>query len=211
MDGLIVDSEPLWQKAEIEIFATVGIELTVEKCRQTMGLRIDEVVKHWYGQQPWSLEEYSLKKLEDDVVAGVAKLIHSEGTLLPGVKESLEFFADGPYKLAIASSSKMVLIEAVKQKFGLHQFSLLCSAENEKYGKPHPGIFLTTADKLGVKPTQCLVFEDSLSGVIAAKAARMICVFVPNADSNMNAGAIADYTLQSLNEVSEQGLPGLLS
>lgn len=200
MDGLIVDSEPLWQKAEINIFAKVGIELTVEKCRQTMGLRIDEVVKYWHSRQPWALDDYGLQQIEDEVVAEVAKLIKSEGSLLPGVKESLQHL-HGQYPLAIASSSKMLLIEAVKDKFSLNEIDLLCSAETEPYGKPHPGIFLTTAKKLAVEPTQCLVFEDSLSGVIAAKAARMLCAFVPNSDSNMKAGAIADFTIESLNQV----------
>jgi sugar-phosphatase len=80
-------------------------------------------------------------------------------------------------------------------------FDLLYSAEFEPYGKPHPGIFITAAKKLGSDPKHCLVIEDSVNGVIAAKAARMLCVAVPEAEKqNDPKFSIADYQLKTLEE-----------
>jgi len=66
MDGLLIDSEPLWQEAEIETFTRVGVPLTREMTRETMGLRVDEVVEHWFSRYPW--EEPSKKEIESKVV-----------------------------------------------------------------------------------------------------------------------------------------------
>jgi HAD superfamily hydrolase (TIGR01509 family) len=72
--------------------------------------------------------------------------------------------------LAIASSSSESIIKAVLDRLGIQDhFSVIYSAEHEPYGKPHPGVYLTTAKKLGVKPTECLAFEDSLNGVLVSR------------------------------------------
>ena len=104
--------------------------------------------------------------------------------------------------MAIASSSYLKIIEAVVKRLKLKGFfDVIYSAEFEKYGKPNPGTFLTTAEKLGVSPMKCLVFEDSLNGVIAAKAARMITIAVPEFDNPKF--IIADKILNSLEEWNE--------
>ena len=54
MDGLLIDSEPLWRRAEIEVFESVGLRLTEEDCEQTTGLRTDEIVGYWYDRRPWA-------------------------------------------------------------------------------------------------------------------------------------------------------------
>ncbi len=107
--------------------------------------------------------------------------------------------------MALASASYFKLINATLNKLELRdQFNVIHSAEIEPYGKPHPGIFLTTAKNLGVDPEFCLVFEDSLNGVIAAKAARMKCVCVPDpAFRNDTRFSIADIILNSLEEWNE--------
>jgi sugar-phosphatase len=94
----------------------------------------------------------------------------------------------------------MSLIEAVVDKLQIRKyFEVLWSAEFEPFGKPHPGIFITTAKKLQVNPIDCLVFEDSINGVIAAKAARMRCIAIPEeATFNDVRFAIADEKLVSL-------------
>lgn len=81
------------------------------------------------------------------------------------------------------------------------------SAESEPYGKPHPGVFITTAGKLGVEPTDCLVFEDSFAGLIAGKAARMKVVAVPAAEEyDQGRFDIADLKLGSLLQFDEDCL-----
>ena len=202
MDGVLIDSEPLWQRAEIEIFPEVGIDLTPELCRRTMGLRIDEVVAHWYEIQPWASP--SKEEVARRIVGRVGELIGHEGRLLPGVNEALGFLGSRA-RLGLASSSYYELIDAVLDGFSLRtHFAVVYSAEDEPYGKPHPGIYLTTAEKLGSDPTRSLAIEDSPNGVLAAKAARMKCIAVPEDGAERDARLrLADVTIDSLLEIDE--------
>jgi sugar-phosphatase len=128
MDGLLIDSEPLWQEAEITVFKSVGVMLSREHCRETMGLRLDEVVSHWYGRFPW--RGASLEAVEEKILALVGRLIIERGKPMPGVKEVVDLLRAANYELAVASSSPMGLIVASLEKFGLIEyFSVLHSAE----------------------------------------------------------------------------------
>jgi len=198
MDGLLIDSEPYWRIAEKEIFGRFGLHLTDDLLRQVMGFRLNEVVQHWYDYQPWPNPDF--QQTEKEIVDYMVEMISTKATALPGVYETLELFKNKSYKIALASSSNMRLIESVIEKLNIrHYFDVLWSSEFEPYGKPHPGIFLSTAQKLGVLPQDCLVFEDSINGVIAAKAARMACIAVPEqATYNDPRFAISDAKLKSL-------------
>jgi sugar-phosphatase len=182
MDGLLVDSEPFWRRAEIELFGELGVPLTEELCATTMGLRIDEVVRHWYERFPWSPspEVAGFEEFADAVVDRVEELVRTEAEPLPGVLHAIDLLSDLGLHLAVASSSRRVLIEALLEHVGVRErFAVIHSAEDEPFGKPHPGVYLTTATMLGVAPQRCVALEDSLNGVIAAKAARMPCIAVP--------------------------------
>lgn len=204
MDGLLIDSEPLWQDAEIDIFGELGVPLTREMCMQTMGLRIDEVVEHWWARYPW--KGPGRKEVVEAVVERVAGSIRERGEILPAVEEVIAFIEPRVGAMAIASSSTTRVIEAVMQTFDLDgHFATIHSAENEPYGKPHPGVFITAATKVKAAPEHCIALEDSLNGVIAAKAARMTCIAVPNADSiERERFSVADLVLGSLGELADR-------
>lgn len=201
MDGLLIDSEPFWQQAEIEMFKQVNIPLNHKLCRQTTGLRIDEVVNYWYNKFPWKTLPKS--KLVEDITNRVIELISEHGEAKPGVYEIIEFFKTKNLKIALASSSSYPIIEIVLKKLGIKTiFTSIYSASEEPYGKPHPGVYLTTAENLQVIPQDCLVLEDSLNGVIAAKAAQMKCVAVPELFPDYNPKyIIADLVIKSLSEI----------
>ncbi|MFK7946274.1 MAG: hexitol phosphatase HxpB [Saprospiraceae bacterium] len=200
MDGLLINSEPFWKSVEIEVFKKVGIELTVEKCLDTVGLRIDEVVTYWYDKQPW--DNISKKAIETEIVDKMIECITNEGESLPGVYDAVEFFWNKKIPMAIASSSYLRIIKAVVKRLKLKDFfDVIYSAEFEKYGKPNPATFITTAEKLNVAPTNCLVFEDSLNGVLAGKAARMTTVAIPEFENPKF--IIADKILNSLEDFNE--------
>jgi sugar-phosphatase len=206
MDGLLVDSEPFWAQAEMEVFGSVGLQMTPDMPKQTMGLRIDEVVRYWYERHPWKAP--SQEDIANALVQRVIGLIVEDGRLLPGAREAIDFFVARQIPLAIASSALTPVIASVVAKFDLADvFQVVYSAEHEPYGKPHPGVFLTTAKKLGVAPRQCVVFEDSPNGVLAAKAAQMVCVAVPNpAWKGSNRFGIADLVLGSLADFGSEQL-----
>lgn len=201
MDGIIIDSEPLWREAEIITFGKVGLDFTEDMCRETMGMRLIEVVEYWYEKTPWN--GASLHEVEKMLLDKVTNLIIEKGEALPGVEESLAYFKTKGFKIALASSSASSLIVTVLKKLNIKEhFELANSAEHLTYGKPHPEIFIKTSEQLGVKPMNCWVIEDSFHGVLAAKAALMKVIAVPD---NENKGdkryAIADYELNSLNDI----------
>ena len=210
MDGLIIDSEPFWRKSMIKVLATVGLNLTEEQCASTTGLRFDHVLEYWFEKYPWTHK--SIIDVHEEVLAEMEQAILHQAKLMPGVFESIELFRSKGYKLAIASSSAMRLIRACVHRLkGEGIFDTVISAEHEEYGKPHPAVFLQAAKDLQINPLDCLVLEDSMMGVIAAKAARMHCIAIPAPENFTNPKfAIADWKLNSLLEIdsifSQQGL-----
>lgn len=181
MDGLLVDSEPFWRKAEIECFSKVRITLSEDDCRETMGYRLNEVVALWHSRQPW--RGASQAEVEADIIETVSRYILEEAAPLPGVSEAIDICRKAGLKTAVASSSPLKLIESVVKRFGLEsKFDCLHSAQHEEFGKPHPAVFIRTARALGVKPEECVVFEDSFHGMVAGLAARMRVIAVPSAE-----------------------------
>lgn len=208
MDGLLIDSEPLWRKAEIEAFAQVGLHLTDADCRETMGYRLDEVVALWYARQPW--QGPALIEVEAEILRLVRELILSEGRALPGVYKAVDLCATANLRIALASSSPMSLIEAVVERLDLGDaFEVIRSAEDEDYGKPHPAVFLSTAGALDAAPEDCVVFEDSIHGMIAALAAKMRVIAVPEPGLKGHpALGAAHLVLESLDDLEVEMLRG---
>ncbi len=202
MDGLLIDSEPLWQEAEINVFRSVGVPLTREMCRETVGVRLDGVVRHWYEKFPWHTD--SLEVVEARILEEVSRLIVSRGRLMPGVRETIDMLSAAKYELAVASSSPLRLVRTSLETFGLiDNFSVLHSAEAESEGKPHPAVYLSAIARLGVDPSDCIAFEDSAAGVRAAKGAGAWVIAVPDpADISNPAFAAADVVLSSLTNFS---------
>ncbi len=209
MDGLLIDSEPLWRQAEITCFSEVGVELTEDDCRDTMGYRLNEVIDHWYGKHPW--ENLTNAELESNIINKVIELVHASGKPLPGVQHAISLFESLGFGIALASSSPDILIREVLIALKLiNKFSIIHSAEHEKWGKPHPQVFMTVAEKLGVATTNCVVIEDSFHGIIAGKAAKMKVIAVPDSyDLNKPGYRAADLVLKSLNELQEYHLKQL--
>lgn len=200
MDGLLIDSEPIWQEVEIKIFNEVGVPLTKEKAEETMGLRVDEVVDHWFSSYPW--KEPTKKEVERKIVEGVIALVKEKGMARLGAEKIVKLFADQNFPIAIASSSQMEIIKVVLERISIRQYiKIIHSAEHELYGKPDPAVYITTAKKMGVLPEDCLAFEDSPNGVLAAKAAKMKCVAVPDQTmKNNKIFSMADMVIDSLEE-----------
>ena len=204
MDGLLVDSEPFWQQAQVDIFTSLGVKICIADTHQTMGLRIDQVVEFWFSKQPW--ETHNTETVTDMIVARVEELIKEHKPMLPGVIEAISVCEEVGLKIALASSSPMRLIKSTLEALSLEsKFSAVLSAEALRYGKPHPEVYINAADALGVAPQSCIAFEDSVTGLLAAKAAQMKGVAVPDPAFAMDPRfAIADRKLSSLLEVNEQ-------
>lgn len=203
MDGLLIDSEPLWQEAGSDMLQHFGVTLTEEQYHSTTGLRTPEWVDYWFTF--FTLDKERAKEAARLVEQTALDKIKQHGVALPGVQYIMEFLTKKGLKLGLASSSPMVLIEAVVDKLELRPYlNAITSAEHLPFGKPHPQVFLNCAEKLGVLPTQCIVFEDSFFGMIAAKAARMKCVIIPAPHvHHQTRWDAADVKLNSLNDFNE--------
>tara|TARA_R110001592_G_scaffold68674_3_gene210618 strand:+ start:226 stop:933 length:708 start_codon:yes stop_codon:yes gene_type:complete len=203
MDGVIIDSEPFWREAIILTFKTVGLHFTEDMCRETMGMRLIEVIEYWHEKLGW--EGKSIAQVEEELLITVTELILQKANAIDGVYQSLDYFKNKELKIALASSSASSLIKTVLDKLELNDyFDVVNSAENLPYGKPHPMIFINTANDLGVKPTNCLVIEDSFNGLLAAKAALMKTIVVPEKENQNNPNFdIADFNITSLTQIKD--------
>jgi len=204
MDGVLIDSEHLWQQTERSVFGELGFELTDELLVETRGLRTEEMLAHWSARFP--MEGIEMSTLMQDYDARMVETMLREVPLMEGARELISFFRDRGLPVALATCSTREHIDAVMEKHGLRDsFELLVSAARNMQGKPHPEVYLHTAEKLKVDPTRCLAFEDSFFGVISAKAARMKVVAMPDRSEydQLRFGA-ADLKIRSLTEFTPE-------
>jgi len=197
---VLVDSEPIWRRAEIEVFGEVGLALSDDDVRETMGLRIDDAVRHWWTRSPWDRIEPDEVALR--ITARVADLITAEGRPMPGALEAVARCTRWALPVAVCSGSSEMVMAAALHRLGLEsEVTAWHSAEFEPFGKPHPGAYVTTVAKLGLETLDCLAVEDSFNGAIAAKAARMRVVVVPEPSTRESPRwGFCDARLDSLDE-----------
>lgn len=206
MDGVLIDSEPFWQQAQIDIMAEFGVHITSIDCLQTMGLRIDALVTYWY--QKFNLQGPGIAVTTEHIVDRVIERIHAQGLAKPGVRHALELIAAKGLTIGLATSSPLRLADVVLDKLAIKSFfTHYHSAEHEAYGKPHPAVYLSTAEELGYTPAECIAIEDSFNGLLAAKSATMKTIVIPEAaHADDPRFSIADIQLHSLDELQRSHL-----
>lgn len=182
MDGLLIDSEFIWAEAAREVMRKVNFDVTDEIKRESTGLSTQLFLEYCYKLQPWDAT-HSAEDLEIAILDYAHEHIPMRVELMPGVVEVLETLKKEGLLLAVASASHMELIENVLRKLEiLHYFDTWHSGVLEEFTKPHPAVYLATAAKLGVKPQECIAFEDSYAGLMSAHSAGMLTVSVPASD-----------------------------
>ena len=209
MDGLLIDSEPLWGEAASEVFKKYDFQLTPAEYATTTGMRTKEFVEVWFNHH--KIEPKHNLIAENDILQTVVNKVEAKGKPMPGLEHIFNFFIERDFKIGLATSSGKPLIDVVLKKLGIRNFlHAIESAADLPYGKPHPQVYLNCAEALKSHPTECICFEDSFNGLIAAKAARMKCVIVPAAHDRMNlkfnAADIKISSLQNFNSLLMQVL-----
>ncbi len=192
MDGVIVDSEPLWVRARKDLVRDAGGRWIAEAETAMMGISSDR----WsvYMRDRLGLREMTPEQIRDAVIARMVALYGAEVPLLPGAREAIE--ATGRrWRLGIASGSDRVLLDAVLSATGLaERFAATVSGEEVAAGKPAPLIYLEVCRRLGADPGACLAIEDSGSGIESALAAGMRVVAVPRPGFEPDADVLARAT-----------------
>ena len=178
MDGLLVDSEPLWAEVEAEFARARGGDFTKELARACIGRGLENtlrVMSEAFGF-PVDVRKDS-QEIIDRFVSRAGELV-----LKPGARELLDE-TTGRMPIAVGSSSSRRLVLSVLEKVGvLPCFGVVVTGDDVERPKPAPDIFAKCARDLGVAPAGCVVLEDSLAGVRSARAAGMRVIAVPEGD-----------------------------
>ncbi|GAC1408149.1 MAG: HAD family phosphatase [Chloroflexota bacterium] len=201
MDGLLVDSETYWESSRRNYCLELGCDWTPR----------NELSVKGHNSPEWASkirEVCGMDASTEEIVAGVSHHMREAYAdylpLLPGAVDSVALLANY-FPLGLASSSPQSLIEYVLEKANLrNHFSVILSADEAGKGKPNPDVFLIAAERLGQFPSHIVVFEDSSAGILAAKAAGMTVVAVPNEHFPPTQAALsqAHATLTSLRELT---------
>jgi len=200
MDGLIINSEPLWEDAMIAMFKEYDISVSRKELLNVKGFRVDEAIVYINNLKRCS--NSLLAEQQKLTIKNITTLIKEKGEALPGVLSTINYCKIKNIPIAIASSSLYEVIDATINRLNLNNhFNVVYSAQDEERGKPHPGIFISTAKKMDVNIFNCIIFEDSVNGVIAARAAGAIAVAVPDSSHFDNPQfSIAHHKLKSMEE-----------
>ena len=208
MDGLLVDSEPLWTVAEQELADRLGGEFGPEVKAAIVGTRLEVAVPtmlRWFGADtgPAQVAETSAWLL-DRMVA----LFGGPLTFLPGGLELLAALQREGVPTALVSSSYRVLVDAVLARVPA-TFTTTLAGDEVVHGKPHPEPYLTAAARLGVDPGRCVVLEDSPAGIASAEAAGCAVVAVPSVPGVTVAPAPRRLVAASLEDLDVPALRAL--
>ena len=200
MDGVMIDSEPLWEKTERILLARRDIEYNPTYRDQIVGLNQNDSGK-------LLINTFELEETVEDIISERVEILtaiyEEELEVVLDLIPLLDNLRDSKFKLAVASSSPLRVINFVLDMFSLQEyFPVVVSGECTENGKPHPDIYLHTAKRLEVEPSECVAIEDSINGVKSAKAAGMYCIAVPDKRLSQMEFQNADIIVPNLNRIN---------
>jgi beta-phosphoglucomutase family hydrolase len=178
LDGVIADTGPYHCQAWQEVFQPRGLNFTEEDFKRHFGRRNDTIIRDIAGD--------SISQQELDIIATEKEINYRNRVTrnikpLPGAIELIRTLGEHGVKMAIASSAPMENILLILKSLGIKDcFQAIVCGREVAEGKPNPQVFLLAAKKLGVEPQDCVVIEDAVAGVTAAKSAGMKCLAVTN-------------------------------
>jgi beta-phosphoglucomutase len=212
MDGTLVDTAELHYHAWVTLAREIGRPFTRADFAATFGRRNPEIIRQVFDPAASAADVDRLGNRKEELYRAQAR--HGV-SLLPGVHELLEGLHAAAFKQAIASSAPRANLDLILQLTHVEPFiEAVVSMEDTERGKPDPQVFLVAAAKLAVPPKCCVVVEDAIAGVEAARAGGMKCVavtFVGHHDLARLKGAGADLVVETLAEVSVDDIRALLT
>jgi len=206
MDGVIADSGPYHLSAWQEIFGKRGVKFTAEDFRRSFGLRNDTIIRNTLGEQITQGEIDAIAREKEETFR---RLAGQRIKPLPGALELLQSLKTQGFRMAIASSTTLENIRLVTEGLGIDDyFQSIITSHDVTEGKPSPQVFLVAAQRMGVEPGNCVVIEDAVAGVTAAKRAGMYCVAVTNTNPRQSLKQ-ADLIVDTLKSVTIDDIKGL--
>ena len=201
MDGVLVDSEPVYQEATINVLNSLNIKATKDDLLKLAGGSSLHFNKFIQDVSKGSISCEDFNKICDQYY--LDNPVKYEEIMFPHVRETLDYLKDRGYILALASSSKEYEIENVLKRCDLKDyFKLIVSGEVFKESKPNPEIYLTCIKKLNLEAKECVAIEDSEYGIEAAKKAGLICIAKRDDRFNYDQSK-ADYFIDDHDEIKD--------
>lgn len=208
MDGVIANTAPYHFRAWRQVFQKRGVNFTEADFKHNFGQRNDTIIKNTMGQDT---PQNEIEIITQEKEASFRNMARHQIKSLPGAIALLEALARHGFKMALASSAPMANIRLVITSLGIKDyFPIVVSGRDVTEGKPSPQGFLLAARRLGIKPKSCIVVEDAIAGVAAAKKAGMHCLAVTNTHPRKSLLA-ADLIVDTLAEVEVNKLEGLIN
>lgn len=206
MDGVIADTAPYHFKAWHEVFRKSGVNFTEKDFKHHFGQRNDTIIRSTLGQ---SISQDDLDNIANEKEANYRRLVAPNIEPLPGAINLIKLLDKNGVKMAIASSAPVANIRLIAGGLGIdNYFQAIVWGREVMEGKPSPQGFLLAAQKLGIEPGNCVVIEDAIAGVAAAKSAGMKCLAVTTTHPKENLNE-ADLILDTLEEVDLDDLEKL--
>lgn len=206
MDGVLTDSEPLINSAAIAMFRELGLTVRPEDFRPFIGTGEDRYIGGVAELYGFPLDLPSAKRRTYEIYL---ELVPTRLQVFPGAQDLVKACRAAGLRIAVASSADRVKVEANLEQIGLpiSSWDAVVTGEDVLAKKPAPDIFLKAAAKLGASPKECVVIEDAVNGIEAARAAGMRCVAVAQSFDPERLGA-ADKIRAKIGEVSISDLVG---
>ena len=207
MDGVMIDSEPLWEKTERILLARRSIDYSPDYRDKIVGLNQRDSGRLLVDT--FDLDE-TVEDIINERISILTSIYEEELELIPALVPLLEQLAREGYRLAVASSSPLRVVTFVLDMFSLYDhFLTVVSGDSVGNGKPHPDIYLHTAEMLGVAPAECVAIEDSINGLRSAKGAGMYCIAIPDKRLTPDQFESADVILDNLRELTLETIKSL--
>ncbi len=208
MDGVIADTALYHLKAWQEVFRGRGVNFTEEDFRHTFGQRNDNIIKSTLGEE---ISQHEIDAIANEKEESFRHRIKQKIKPSPGVMELMTSLKERGFQMALASSAPIENIQLVIKTLGINDcFQAIICDRDVIEGKPSPQVFLLAAERLGVEPRDCIVIEDAVAGVTAAKRAGMYCLAVTGTHPRHNL-AEADLVVDTLEAVSAKDVEGLFN
>lgn len=199
MDGVLINSELYWNEEDRRFFDKRGISFNHDAKAKMLGKGLRENME--WAKQYYNLSE-TVEELCRERVNFTEDIYVKKAGIMPGVEKMLTILKANNFKTAIASGSFLYRIETIVDRFGWKDyFDVLASTDNVNFiGKPDPAIYRYTGEQLGVSPGSCVVVEDSVNGVWAAKGAGMKCIAAPDSRWSYGDFSSADAVINTLED-----------
>ncbi len=208
MDGLLVDSEPVWDRARRSVADRAGKPWTEEDHKAVMGVSTREWAEYMIERLGLSL---SPEAVVDEIIARMVEMYRTGIPWFPGALDAVDLAA-GHFRTALASGSHPTLVETVTADAAVQgKFEVIVSADEVGAGKPAPDVYLAAAERLGVEPASCVCLEDSGNGILAGVRAGMKVIAVPDPRFPPAGAALAQahLVLPTLAALSVERIAGL--